>query len=78
MAIYEYRCPSCSQRFERMRPMTAVAEREACPQCGTASARMLSLFASLVRGSDGASLGPEAALGGGGACGCGGNCGCAS
>ena len=67
MPLYEYYCSSCSQRFERLRTMTAVADREACPQCGTVSPRVLSVFASVAKGSDGASLGMGdlSAMGGG-------------
>lgn len=35
MPIYEFRCPSCGHRFERLQKMDA-PDPEACPSCGAA------------------------------------------
>jgi putative FmdB family regulatory protein len=46
MPIYEYRCASCSERFEELvrRPDETVA----CPECGGAEVeRLLSVFAGV-------------------------------
>ena len=41
MPIYEYECPDCGCRFERLESITA--SREAvCPECGRMTKRMLS------------------------------------
>jgi len=76
MPIYEYRCESCSERFEELvrRPEDPVS----CPECGgTAAERLLSVFAGVGGGSrqapmpDLSRLGPARSAGGccGGACG---------
>lgn len=45
MPIYEYLCPSCQRRFERMRPRSEATEPAPCPDCGTTSPRAISSFA---------------------------------
>ena len=76
MPIYEYACTTCRNRFEQMRSMDSFEEPAACPDCGSPSARVLSLFSAFVKGPGG-ELAPVAAAGGG--CGCGGGaCGCSS
>lgn len=43
--IYEYQCPSCGARFERLTRMGA-SDRPACPACGAAEAeRLISVVA---------------------------------
>jgi putative FmdB family regulatory protein len=78
MPIYEYRCASCSERFEELvrRPEDAVA----CPECGGAEVeRLLSVFAG-VGGGDKRAAGPDwsrvarRSVPAGGGC-CGGACG---
>jgi len=73
MPIYEYRCASCSERFEELvrRPEDPLA----CPECGgTESERLLSVFAG-VGGSSKAMAAPDwsrvspARVPGGGCCG---------
>jgi putative FmdB family regulatory protein len=39
MAIYEFRCPACDDRFEELVP--AGTERAACPKCGSRDGRRL-------------------------------------
>lgn len=66
MPLYEYVCPTCEVKFEKLRPMTNGHEA-ACPACGTESPRVLSMFAAFSKGSNG----EMAAVGG---VGCGGAC----
>ena len=76
MPIYEYRCASCSERFEELvrRPDDAVA----CPECGGAEAeRLLSVFAGVGSSGRSAPTPDPSRLGrmpAGGGC-CGGACG---
>ena len=46
MPIYEYWCNACGQEFEQLRPMSQAADPAACPQCGTPSEKLPSVFAS--------------------------------
>jgi putative FmdB family regulatory protein len=71
MPMYEYYCSACRTRFEKLVRVAGDAAHAACPECGRADApRVLSTFAAVRGGSDGAAL---ASVGGG--C-CGGGCGC--
>jgi putative FmdB family regulatory protein len=70
MPIYEYRCRSCKNCFERLVPAGA-ADGQSCPTCGSADvSRLLSLFAAP------AGAGAAEASGGGGSCCSGGGCSC--
>jgi putative FmdB family regulatory protein len=52
MALYEYKCSDCEERFELMRSMSAADEPAECPECGGAeSRRMISNFASITPGA---------------------------
>ncbi|MSQ23432.1 MAG: zinc ribbon domain-containing protein [Chloroflexi bacterium] len=73
MPIYEYYCPTCEIKFEKLRPMTASAEPAECPEGHQGAARVLSVFSAFGRGEDGE---PMALAGAGGGCGCGGACSC--
>ena len=65
MPIYEYVCPECRLRFERLQPVgTSHAE---CPECGLPSQKALSMFSAFVTGDDGFM---ESASGMGGCGGC--------
>jgi len=80
MALYEYKCAGCEDRFDVMRPMSEADEPAACPECGsTESRRVISNFASITPGASALSTNPvmdaRMASGGGGGC-CGGGCGC--
>jgi putative FmdB family regulatory protein len=56
MPIYEYRCESCTERFEEL--VRRPGETVVCPQCGgTEAERLLSVFAAV--GSGGSSLAPD-------------------
>ena len=51
MPIYEFKCASCGQRFDKLCSMGENGEKLACPKCGaTGPGRVMSGFAS--RGSD--------------------------
>jgi putative FmdB family regulatory protein len=72
MPIYEYRCPSCEERFEEL--VRGSDPSVACPSCGTADVeRLLSVFAGI--GGSGSAPGPtpsQVVASGG----CGPGCGC--
>ncbi len=73
MAIYEYFCPTCKNKFEQRRPMSEATVAVKCAHGHTAE-RAISVFA-MSRGGEGAFEMP--AGGGGGCCG-GGGCACGS
>jgi len=72
MPLYEYVCPDCEVKFERLVSM-ADGHAAECPTCGTPSDRILSVFAAFS-----SSAGGEVASLAGGSCACstGGACGC--
>ena len=78
MPIYEYRCESCSEKFD---VLTRFAERDTaqvCPACESTKTRVLvSSFAFGGGPESSASDFPSKAGSGGGGC-CGGSCGCGS
>ncbi len=78
MALYEYKCSECEERFELMRPMSAADDPAECPECsGTESRRLISNFASITPGASALSTNPvmDARMASGGAHGCcGGGC----
>src|SRR5919107_4560891 len=77
MALYEYKCAGCEDRFDLMRPMSAADEPAECPECGsTQSRRVISNFASITPGASALSTNPamDARMSSGGGC-CGGGCG---
>ena len=79
MALYEYKCSNCEERFELMRSMSAADEPAECPECvGVESRRLISNFTSITPGASALSTNPVmdarmASGGGGGGC-CGGGC----
>ncbi|HIL31604.1 MAG TPA: zinc ribbon domain-containing protein [Dehalococcoidia bacterium] len=79
MPLYEYLCPTCDHKFEKLQSMTSTGAD--CPNCEQPSKRAISVFASVTRGGASempTSMGPLPPLsGGGGGC-CGGGCGCGS
>ncbi len=75
MPIYEYTCGICSNTFERLRSMSQMDDETPCPDCGGASERQLSVFASFSVGAGGEAS--AIAGGGGGCCGGGAGAGCA-
>lgn len=42
MPLYEYRCPDCGVRTERMRKVSERAKGPGCPECGSATILALS------------------------------------
>lgn len=71
MAIYEYYCPTCKEKFDQRRPMSDVATLATCRN-GHPAERTISSFA-VSRGGQ-----AEVSEMTGGGCACGGSCGCAS
>ena len=77
MALYEYKCAECEERFDLMRPMSAADETAECPECGSeGSQRVISNFASITPGASAMSSNPmmndrmaSGNVSGGGCCG---------
>ena len=79
MPLYEYLCPTCNHKFEKLQSMSATGAD--CPNCEQPANRAISVFAAVSKGGAEmpSSMGPLPPLGGGGCCGggcCGGGCGC--
>jgi putative FmdB family regulatory protein len=74
MAVYEYRCSTCTTSFELRRPMSESNNPATCPAGHVGAKRMPSVFASVGGGASGpaASASPAPSMGGG----CGGHCAC--
>lgn len=73
MAIYEYYCPTCKEKFDQRRPMSEAATATRC-RGGHRAERTITAFAVARGGADDTFAMPA----GGGGCACGGNCGCGS
>ncbi len=73
MPVYEYHCPDCSIKFEKLTSLSRAHEQPPCPNChGGNSEKLLSSFASIRGAGDG---GAPSASSGGGCAGCsGGSC----
>ena len=50
MPLYEYECPECGHRFEKIEKVTA-PHRQKCPKCGHAAERLLAAPAIQFKGS---------------------------
>jgi putative FmdB family regulatory protein len=74
MPLYEYRCRSCDETFERRRSMSDAGEPAECPQGHLDSVRLLSVFASVGSSGGAAAASAAPAPSRGGVCGSG--CGC--
>ena len=73
MPLYEYLCPTCEHKFDKLQPMSA--DGADCPNCEQPAKRAISVFARAGRGTDAVTdFGPLPPMGGGGCCG--GGCGC--
>ncbi|MEK7425975.1 MAG: zinc ribbon domain-containing protein [Actinomycetota bacterium] len=72
MPLYEYRCRTCDETFERRRPMSEASQPAECSAGHVDSMRLLSMFASVgANGSTPTGAPPQPATGGcGSACGC--------
>jgi putative FmdB family regulatory protein len=66
MAIYEYCCQSCNNKFEMKRPMSESDKDAECPACKGKAKRALSKFACFSTDSAGV---PTTLGGTGGGCG---------
>lgn len=53
MPLYEYYCPTCSQKFEILRPMSRSDEPATCPEGHDGAERVVSVFASFSKAADG-------------------------
>lgn len=73
MPLYEYRCRTCDETFERRRSMSEASEPAECSAGHLDSVRLLSVFASVGSGSAGAAPSTPAPSQGGV---CGSGCGC--
>ena len=70
MPIYEYHCPTCSNKFEKLQPMNSTGAD--CPRCEQPAKRALSVFASITAGgssSEDFAQAPPPPVRGGGCCG---------
>ncbi len=76
MAIYEYYCPTCRDKFEQRRPMSEAGVATKC-RSGHTAERTISAFAMTRAGAAVMDDMPSmASMGGGGCCGGGGGCAC--
>ena len=73
MPLYEYHCPTCQNKFEKLQSMSATGAD--CPNCEQPAKRAISVFARVSSGStEPMDMGSMPPMGGGGcgpACGCG-------
>lgn len=73
MPLYEYHCPRCSHKFEKLQPMSATGAD--CPNCEQPAKRAISMFARVGGATEALDFdpGPLPPLnaGGCGGCGCG-------
>ncbi len=79
MPVYEYYCPDCSTKFEKLTSISRAHEQPPCPSChGGNTRKLLSTFASVRSGggsSDDYSAPSVSSSSGGGCAGCsGGSC----
>ncbi len=72
MPIYEYYCPACREKFEKLRSIAAADAPARCREGHEGARRLISMFAMGGRTTDQA---VPAMSGGGGCCG-GGGCAC--
>ncbi len=73
MPVYEYACRTCESHFEIRRSMSDSSDPATCPQGHSDTRRVLSVFASVGRGSQATPV-PQAGPAGG----CGAGCACAA
>jgi putative FmdB family regulatory protein len=73
MPIFEYRCPDCTQVFDKLVSFSEAGREVHCPTCGTQASKLLSTFAAIGVAGGSSSEMSAATMGGGGGC-CGGGC----
>ena len=56
MPIYEYECPCCREKFEKLQ--RRAEEQPACPRCGKPAQRSVSVFAGATATAGGGCAGP--------------------
>mgnify|MGYP001138509135 CR=1 FL=1 len=65
MPLYEYYCPHCDKKFDKLRPFSQADAPAPRPECGGEDTkRAISTFASFSKGSEGSTI----AVGGGSSC----------
>ena len=74
MAIYEYYCPTCREKFEERKPMSQASVATICTK-GHKAERTITAFA-MARAGAGEDF--SMPMGGGGCCGGGGGCACSN
>ncbi len=72
MPLYEYACPGCGERMEKMKRVSDRANGPECPKCGERTALALSAPGRVGTGSGSASAGASTLPVRGGGCGPGG------
>ncbi len=72
MPLYEYYCPTCAGKFEKLQRTRSAEETAVCPSGHAGATRTLSLFATFTRGAHG----DTEMMSSGGGCVCGGSCAC--
>ncbi len=50
MPIYEYQCPQCQTVFEEWLSVSEATDKAPCPECQTASSRIISNTAFVLKG----------------------------
>ena len=50
MAVYEYYCDTCHERFELRQSMSSMATEVACPEGHRGARKVLSVFATVTSG----------------------------
>ncbi len=58
MALYEYQCPDCDERFEKRMPMSDALQLAPCPACGARARKVIGNFAVVGRAEAGVGDGP--------------------
>ena len=66
MPIYEYSCVICSNRFDKRRAMSEIDDPAPCPDCGSESRRVFSVFAAFSADGSGQSSAVSGAVPAGG------------
>ncbi|MGK7312078.1 MAG: FmdB family zinc ribbon protein [Candidatus Longimicrobiales bacterium M2_2A_002] len=66
MPLYEYACPECGERVEKMRSISSRTDGPECPTCGEVMVLALSMPGRVSSGaSSGASVSQSGSCGGG-------------
>lgn len=58
MALYEYQCPDCGERFEKRMPMGDALQLVPCPACDSQARKVIGNFAVVGRAEAGVGDGP--------------------